>query len=336
MTDITADIAELRDEVAHMPRTLLQEAVRAGSFPVHPWRAGLDTPERLAAARQRVADLRRAPVGEVGRTSGSRDPKLTRATIVARQTGALAQVWQTLAGRDDAWFHLRRVDPPTPDLRVSWARREAPRTALDANPGAPLAPYLEHPISVEEAARFAVVLPLLRGCSALATTACRALDAIGQPTTALHRWAESSREPPSRRAVWRRANPARADRPGFRMVTLTAAHVLAEVQGRARPEYFGLPAALHHPSEWSRLAAVVLGALAWRSACERDARIQRPTERAGHRLHLRAAAVGRRYRELEDPFVPLLAILRLGCCLYACSPATMTLELTSPLRAPGQ
>lgn len=329
MTTLAARIAELRGEVAGMLPALLQEAVRTGGFPMHPWRAGLDTPERLAAARALVADLRRTHADEVWRALGAGDPRLARPGIVALQTGALARAWQRLGGGDDLWFHLRRVEQPAEELRVSWARREAPRTALDPNPGVPVAPYLEHPISVDEAARFAILLPLLRGCSALAAAAVRALDALGQPTTALHRWAESLREPPSRRAVWRRPNAARADRPGFRMVTLTAAQVLADVEGRALPGYFGLSAVLRHPSEWSRLEAVVLGALAWRLACERDAKIQRPAQGVGHRLHLRPAIVGRRYAELEDPFSPLLAILRLGGRLCSCSPATMTLELRS-------
>ncbi len=296
-----------------MERAGLVEVARVGGFAAHPWRASLETPERVAAMRERLAASPGVDAGEAWRRGADRPE------IVALQAGALARAWRSVAGDDELWFHLRRVERPTRELQVTWARREAPRIALDPNPGAPPAPYLGHPISLAEAARFAAVLPVVRGCSSLARSACQALDAIGQPTHALRRWAEGLREPPVRRAVWRLANPARGGRPGFRVVTLTAAHVLAEL---------GTPAG-SHPSTWGRLEAVVRGALAWRLACARGLKLERSRERAGAMLHVRDEAVGRRYVDLEDPFTPLLAIFRLGCCLRACSPTTMALELGS-------
>lgn len=318
--DLTA--ALLIDEVVKMAPGRLQEAVRAGAWPVHPMRAELEAPERLAAARRLVADLHRAHADEVWRQLGARGWRSAPARITALQTEALAQAWARLGGGSELLFHLRRPEHLLADLRVSRARLAAPRIAIDPNPGVPVAPYLDHPISIDEAARFSILLPLLRRCTELGEAATRALDAIGQPTTALQARAEQQREPPRRRPVWRRPNAVRVDRSGIRMVTLTAVQVLLDVDDRAALDR-GSP----HPSEWNRLAALTHGALAWRLACERDVRVGRRISQSSHTVHLRPAIVGRRYHELDDPFAPLLAIVRLGCCLYAYAAGTMTFEL---------
>ena len=75
------------------------------------------------------------------------------------------------------------------------------------------------------------------------------------------------------------------------------------------------------------IEAAAIGVLAWRRACELDVQVQPPPFAVGNRMLPDPAVVGRRYRELEDPFTLLLAILRLGCRLHALSDAATTLEL---------
>lgn len=301
----------------------LQEAARTGGFAPHPWRARLDTPERLAAARRQIDDLRNVHTGALWRREGT-----TPAAIASAQSRALGSAWERLGGAGECLFHVRRVPHFGADLWVSPARRLAPRVAIDANPGSRPAPCLEHPISLDEVARFAILSPILRRCAELGEAATRALDAIGQPTHALQRWAEAQREPPRRRPVWRLASASRGDRPRLRMLTLLANQVIVAIAGHEHPDELGdTPALRRHPSGWSRIEAAVLGELAWRIAAARGLQIPREAERWWHRVNLRPAVIGRRYRELADPFVPLLALLRLGCGLVAYSPETMTFEL---------
>lgn len=301
----------------------LQAAASTAGFGLHPWRAALDTPERLRAARDRIEDLRGVHTGALWRREGT-----TPGDVARLQGRALAAAWARLGGADDGLFHLRRVAHVGADLWISPARGLAPRVAIDANPGVRPAPCLEHPISLDEVARFAILRPMLRRCAELGAAATRALDAIGQPTHALQRWAAQCREPPRRRPVWQPADPSRGDRPRLRMLTLLANHLVVAIGGRAVPGPLdGVPALLRHPSEWSRLEAAVLGELAWRIASARELLIARDPGRGWHTIHPRPAVLGRRYGELEDPFVPLLALLRLGCGLVAYSPGTMTFEL---------
>lgn len=300
----------------------LQTAARDGGFPAHPWRASLDTPERLLAARERIADLRGVHSGELWRREGT-----TPADVARLQSRALATAWERLGGAGESLFHLRRVDHFAGDLWNSPARGLAPRVAIDANPGVRPAPCLEHPISLDEVARFAILLPVLRRCAELGEAATRALDAIGQPTHALRRAAERG-QPPQRRPVWQVANVRRGERPRLRMSTLLANQLVVAVEGRAAPDHFGgVPAILRHPCGWSRIEAAVLGELAWRIAAASGLPIVRELGKGWHTVNLRPAVIGRRYGALADPFVPLLALLRLGCGLVAYSPETMTFEL---------
>lgn len=327
MTDDMPSAPQLRAEIDAMPSTRLQEVARTGDWPLHPSRVRLDTAERLAAARRAVADLARNHGRELWREPDARGGGVPISAIVARRLDALARAWERLGGGREFLFHVRGELRPAEDRPIARTHLDAPRIAIDPNPGVPRAPYLEHPISLAEAARFAVLQPVMRCCAALGAAASRAFDVLGQPTTALHRQALQHSEPPPRRQVWRLRSTARSARAQVRMEILTVRHVLGDIGDAAAPERFGVPAVACHPERWSRLATATIGALAWRLACERDARVGPSSPWAGHRMLASPAVVGRRYRELDDPFAPLLAVLRLGCRLHAFSCEATTLEL---------
>lgn len=331
MTDDLPSATDLLGEVVALSFTQLQQAVRVGRWPVHPLRARLDAPERLPAVYQRVADLHRRRAGEVWRAF-AKDRDRAPAIIAARQTEALAQAWQRLGDGVARGFHVRGHERLERERLHARARDQAPPIAVDPNPGTPKAHGLPHPGSLEDAVRFAAVLPLMRRCEELGARAVRAFDALGQPTHALARLAAQGGDPPRRAAVWRLWRP-RSAASRLRMPTLTATQVLHDLGDAAHHERLGLPGS--HCSQWSELETLTLGALAWRLACELDVRV-RDRDRARHGLHtvnLRPEVVGRRYRELDDPFTPLLAIVRLDCRLHAFSREATTFELCP---TPGQ
>ncbi|MEZ4454281.1 MAG: hypothetical protein R3B09_32805 [Nannocystaceae bacterium] len=310
--DLLAEIAGLSDEA-------LADLAR-GPRSVHPLRARLDTAERLADARRALADLDRRHAAEIWRSFGAGARAIAPIEIAARQRQALVTAWARLGG-DALHVHLQRSPRPPAQRLSPKIRAEAPRIALDRNPGVPRAPVLVHPASLDEAARFAVLRPLLDRCVALAERAALALDAIGQPTHALARWASRLPAPPRRIAVWRLRHPHRGDRVRDRRVILTAGQVALDA---AAP-----PGLRAHPSSLALPEITVAGALAWRRAVEGDAivREHEPRRWSSHVLHLNPRAIGRRYRDLVDPFAPLLAILRLGCRLHGFSSESMTLEV---------
>jgi hypothetical protein len=331
MTDDLPSATDLLGEVVALPFTQLQQALRSGRWPVHPLRARLDAPERLAALYQRVADLHRRRAGEVWRAFAD-DRDSAPAIIAARQTEALAQAWERLGDGVARSFHVRGHPRRERERLHKRARDQAPQIAVDPNPGSPKAHGLPYPGSVEDAVRFAAALPWLRRCEELGARAVRAFDALGQPTHALARLAGHGRESPQRAPVWRLWRP-RSEASRLRMLTLTATQVLHDLGGAAQHERLGLPGS--HCSQWHELETLTIGALAWRLACEHDARV-RDRDRARHGYHmvnLRPEVVGRPYRELDDPFTPLLTIARLGCRLHAFSWEATTFELCPP---PGQ
>ncbi|MCY1060272.1 hypothetical protein [Nannocystis sp. SCPEA4] len=333
MIDDLPSAADLLGEVVALSSTQLQQAMQVGRWPVHPLRARLDTPGRLAIAYERVADLHRRRAGEVWRAfaAGGR-VDMAPAVIAARQTEALALAWERLGDGAARRFHVRGHPRVEHERLHALARREAPQIAVDANPGAPRAYGLPHPGSIEDAVRFAVALPLMRRCEELGARAARAFDALGQPTHALARLAAERGGSPQRAAVWRLWRP-RSEASRQRMVTLTAIKVLHDLGGAEHHERRGVPGS--HCSQWSELETLTVGALAWRRACEREVRV-RDHDRSRHWSHLvnlRPAVVDRRYVELADPFAPLLAIVGLGCRLHAFSWEATTFELCP---SPGQ
>lgn len=309
-------------ELAAVSDERLVAAARSGEWPLDPQRLRLDTPERLAAARAAIAGFARNDGADLWREPGARERGVLPLEIGARRLTALAAAWQRLGGGPERLFHVRGELRPTDDRPLLPHHAATARIAIDPNPGVPAAPFLPHPISLAEVARFAIVLPVLRRCAALAELAAGAFDVLGQPTSALHVEAARRREPPPRRVVWRVRSAAASAGSRVRVVTLTAQHVLAAIGDDA-----SALAGAAWPGGWSDLETAAIGAFAWRRACERDARVQPPRDTVGHHLHVDAAALGRRYRELVDPFAPLLAILRLGCRLHALSPTAVTLEL---------
>ncbi|MCY0992594.1 hypothetical protein OV203_35975 [Nannocystis sp. ILAH1] len=331
MTDDLPSATDLLGEVVALSFTQLQQAMRAGRGPSHPLRARLDAPERLATLHQRVADLHRRRAGEVWRAfAEARDS--APAIIAARQTEALAQAWERLGDGVARSFHVRGHPRLERERLHACARDQAPQIAIDPNPGSPKAHGLAHPGSIEDAVRFAAALPLMRRCEELGARAVGAFDALGQPTHALARLAAHDRESPQRAVVWRLWRP-RSAASRLRMLTLTATQVVHDLGDAKHHERLGLPGS--HCSEWRELETLTLGALAWRLACEHDARV-RGRDRARHGSHmvnLRPEVVGRPYRELDDPFTPLLTIGRLGCRLHAFSREATTFELCP---TPGQ
>lgn len=327
VTDDLPSAEQLRAEIEAMPTARLQEVARTGAWPIHPLRTRLDTAERRAAAREAVADLERDRASDAWRELAATDEDGVRSAITARRLEALARAWERLGGGREFLFHVRGERRAGENLQLDRLRLAAPTLALDPNPGVPPAPCLEHPISLAEAARFAVVLPVMRRCAALGEAAARAFDVLGQPTAAQHRRAALQTEPPRRRAVWRLRSAARSARSKLHMALHASWHVLEGLGSDAAPERFGVPAVVLNPGSWSETTTMAIGALAWRIACERDARVQSPRASMGPRMFASPAVVGRRYRELDDPFTPLLAVLRLGCRLHAFSREAATFEL---------
>ncbi|WP_434417443.1 hypothetical protein [Nannocystis pusilla] len=331
MTDDLPSATDLLGEVVALSSAQLQQALRTGRWPRHPLRDRLDAPERLATLYRRVADLHRRRAGEVWREFAE-DRDSAPAIIAARQTEAIAKAWWRLGDGVARSFHVRAHPRLERERLHALARDQAPQIAVDPNPGAPKARGLPHPGSIEDAVRFAAALPLMRRCEELGARAVRAFDALGQPTHALARLAAQDRESPQRAPVWRLWRP-RSEVSRLRMPTLTATQIVHDLGDAQHHERLGLPGS--HCSEWRELETLIIGALAWRLACEHDARV-RGRDRArhcGHMVNLRPEVVGRRYRELDDPFTPLLAIARLGCRLHAFSWEATTYELCPP---PGQ
>lgn len=334
MTDDLPNATDLLGEVVALASTQLQQAVQAGGWPVHPLRARLDAPERLAAAHERVADLHRRRAGEVWRELRAERRDSAPAAIAARQTEALARAWQRLGDGHPRRFHVRGHARFERERLQPRARREAPPIAVDPNPGVPRAYGPPHPGSIEDAVRFAAALPLMRPCEELGERAARAFDALGQPTHALAHLAAQTREAPRRAPVWRLWRP-RSAASRQRMVTLTVTKLLHDLGGAQSYELLGLPLSRRHCSEWSELETLTVGALAWRLACDGDLHVQGhdASRYWSHMVNLRPEVVGRRYRELDDPFAPLLAIARVGCRLHAFSLEATTFELCP---GPGQ
>lgn len=353
-----SDAAQVRAEIEAMPTEALREIAVSGRWGIHPLRLGLDTAERLAAARELIADLDRNHARELWRERGSvsvetiaerrlaarrvetardldhlrerwREQRRVNAAIAERRLAALARAWERLGGGREFLFHVHGERRAEEDRRVVRTDLAAPRIAIDPGPGVTGAPYFEHPFSLAEAARFAIVLPVMRCCAELATAAVAAFDALGQPTVGQHRRAVSQREAPRRRIVWRIRSAEGSARARVRMVLLSLDHVLCDLgEIRARSaERLGVPAVGVHHGYWGPFEAAAIGVLAWRRACEIDATVKPPPFAVGNRMLPDPAVVGRRYRELDDPFTPLLAILRLGCRLHAFSDEATTLEL---------
>lgn len=325
MSGETSGAAESRAEIDATPTEVLREVALSGRWTVHPLRVELDTAERLAAARRAVEDLDRNHGGDLWREQRS----VSREAIAARRLAALARAWERLGGEREFLFHVRGEWRLGEDRQVLRRHIDAPEIAIDENPGVPEAPYLEHPISLAEAARLAIVLPVLRRGAQLGEAAARAFDVLGQPTTALDLLSRARRGRPARRIVWRVRSAARSRWSQVRMVLLTVGHVLEGLGAEARPERFGVPAVAGHPQGWGPVELVAIGELAWRRACELDLRVREPRARFGNRVLVDPAAVGRRYSELDDPFASLLAITRLGCRLHAFSREAATFELHS-------
>jgi hypothetical protein len=242
-----------------------------------------------------------------------------------RRLEGLAQAWERLGGGREFLFHVRWEWRPEEDRPVSREHVEAREIAIDENPGVPEAPYLEHPISLAEAARFSIVTPVLRCCAELGEAAARAFDVLGQPTTALHQRSLARGQRSPRSVVWRVRSAARSAHSRVRMVVLAVRHVLDDLGAAATPEWFGVPAG--HPQGWGAFELAAIGALAWRRACELGVPVGAPRVKYGNRMLPAPAVIGRRYRELEDPFASMLAIMRLGCRLHAFSAEATTLEL---------
>jgi hypothetical protein len=309
VTDELPSAAQLCAEIAAMPAEHLREVAQTLEWPLHPLRMQLDTETRLATARHTIADLHRDAV---------------RSRTATQRLEALASAWARLGGTREFLFHLRGELRPGEDRPISRDYVEAPRFAINCNPGVRKAPCLEHPISLAEVARFAIVLPVMRCCVPLGEALIRAFDALGQPTHAQHDRAQKQQALPERRTVWQVRSPALRPRSCVRIVNMAAWHVLLDSGARVEPELIGVPAVASRYWYWTHLEPAIVGALAWRLACERDARVQPRRSRAGSELTPNPASVGRRYCELEDPFTPLLAILRLGCRLLEFSPETIT------------
>ena len=320
-----SEAAEIRAEIEAMPMEALQKIALSGVLEVHPLRVALDTPERRAAARELVADLERDHGAELWRERGS----VTAEAVAERRLAALARAWARLGGGDDFLFHVygeRRADE---DRRVVRTDREAATIAIHPDCGVKRAPYFEHPFSLPEAARFAVVLPVLRCCAELGSRSVAAFDVLGQPTVWRHEQAIRRSEAPRRRIVWRIRSAQASARSRVRMVLLTLQHVLGDLCEGGTPlaERLGVPRVAVHHGYYGPIEAVAIGVLAWRRARELDAQVRPSPFTVGNRMLPDPAVVGRRYRELDDPFTPLLAILRLGCRLHAFSDEATTLEL---------
>ncbi|MFY0541024.1 hypothetical protein [Nannocystis pusilla] len=331
MTDDLPSATDLLGEVVALSFAQLLQAMRAERWPVHPLRARLDAPERLATLYRRVADLHRRRAGEVWREFAE-DRDSAPAIIAARQTEAIAKAWWRLGDGVARSFHVRGHPRLERERLHARARDQAPQIAVDPNPGSPKARGLPHPGSIEDAVRFSAALPLMRRSEELGARVVRAFDALGQPTHALDRLAAGGRESPQRAAVWRLWRP-RSEASRLRMLTLAATQVVHDLGDAKHHERLGLPGS--HCSQWDELETLTIGALAWRLARELDARV-RDRDRARHGLHmlnLRPEVVGRPYRELDDPFTPLLTIARLGCRLHAFSREATTYELCP---TPGQ
>ena len=319
--------AQLCAEIAQMSDSHLRAAANTLEWPLHPLRIELDTPTRLAAARQAIADLDRRHDLELWREPGARGRGVSRAQIVKRHLQALARAWARLGGGHELLFHLRGELRPGEDRPLQSAHVDAPRIEINPNFWVRAAPYLEHPISLAEAARFAIVLPVMRCCVPLGEAVASAFDQLGQPTAGLHRRAQQQTEPPVRRAVWRIRSPDRSRRSCVRMVNLAAVHVLRDIGAHLGPEQIGVSVLATHYESWTQLQTVILGMLAWRRACERDIRVGPRKLRVGSELTPNPAVVSRRYGELDDPFTPLLAILWLGVRLHEFSRQAITLAI---------
>ncbi|MCY1008086.1 hypothetical protein OV079_21510 [Nannocystis pusilla] len=331
MTDDLPSATDLLGEVVAMSFAQLQQAMRTGRWPIHPLRSRLDAPERLATLYRRVADLHRRRAGEVWRACAE-DRDSAPAILAARQTEALAEAWGRLGDGVARRFHVRGHPRLERERLHARTRDQAPQIAIDPDPGSPKARGLAHPGSIEDAVRFAAALPSMRRCEELGARAVRAFDALGQPTHALDRLAAHGRGSPQRAAVWRLWRP-RSEASRLRMLTLTATQVVHDLGDAKHHERLGLPGS--HCSGWGELETLTLGALAWRLAREHDARVRDPdrARHCGHMVNLRPEVVGHPYRDLDDPFTPLLTIARLGCRLHAFSWEATTFELCP---TPGQ
>lgn len=316
-----SEAANIRAEIEAMPAEALRELALSGVWGIHPLRVQLDTAEHLVAARRAISNFDRNHGGDLWHERRS----VSRETIHERRLAALARAWERLGGGRELLFHVRGEWRPAEDRPVLRRHLGAPEIAIDENPRVPEAPYLEHPISLAEAARFAIVTPVLRCCVQLAEAAVRAFDVLGQPTTALHRRSLARRHAPQRHVVWRVRSAAHSAHSRVRMALLTAEHLIGDL-GAAGRSQLDIPALARHPQAWGAIELAAIGALAWRRASELGLPV-RASRGPGPRLLTNPAVVARRYRELDDPFTPLLAILRLGCRLHAFSDAATTLEL---------
>lgn len=317
---------ELCAAISQMPAESLRAAANTREWPLHPLRVELDTVARLTAARQAIAEFDRPHALELWREPGARSRGLSREEIAERRLQALARAWARLGGGNELLFHLRGEVQPGEERPLTRTDVDAPRIAINPNPCVAEAPYLQHPISLAEVARFAIVLPVMRCCVSLGETVASAFDVLGQPTAALHRRAQQQIEPPVRDSVWRIRSAARSRRACVRMLNYAALHLLCDCGAADEPEQIGVSALTRHYEHWTQIEATIIGVLAWRRACERDAAVQ-PSRYRGHTLAPNPAVLGRRYRELDDPFTPLLAILWLGCRLHECSREAVTLVI---------
>jgi hypothetical protein len=69
---------------------------------------------------------------------------------------------------------------------------------------------------------------------------------------------------------------------------------------------------------------IAAGALAWRRAARAGLRVAGTAALRGHRLIVRAGAVGRPFAELDSPFEPLLQLRRVGFLLHGYSAAAIS------------
>lgn len=320
-SDELPSAAQLCAELAQMPAESLRAAANIREWPLHSLRVELDTATRLAAARQAIADFDRPHALELWRELG----RFSRSEVSALRSRALALAWARLDGGYEFLFHQRGERRPGEDRMLT--RRHhvvgAPRIEINPNVGVPPAPYLEHPISLAEVARFAIVLPVMRCCVPLGEAMASAFDALGQPTAALHLRAQQQTEPPVRDTVLRIRSAERSRRSCVRVLNFAVLHVLHDIGAPAELEQIGVSIAAQYCGSWTQLEAAIIGVLAWRRACERDAVVQ-PSKFRGHALTPDPAVIGRRYRELDDPFTPLLAVLWLGCQLHEVSREAIT------------
>jgi hypothetical protein len=162
--------------------------------------------------------------------------------------------------------------------------------------------------------------PIMRACVPLGHALTRAFDALGQPTHQQHFRARRQAAPIARRTVWRIRSPERIRRSYLRMAYMAAWHVLDDSGGRNEPERIGVPVLGQYYGHWSPLETAIIGALAWRLACDRGMRLLPRRGTVGHAMTANPANLERLYCELEDPFTPMLAVLKLGCWVHEFSP----------------